>query len=115
MAGRIPPGRTSFGYHSTLHGPERRETSMSEKAKPVLVGDEIKVPAKIHRHRLQFRAKLLENPNYFGNLKASAFDAVSALTSSVIYKECRGIDDGSREKCIDRQFRSCQAERSLSS
>ena len=88
---------------------------MSEKAKPVLVGDEIKVPAKIHRHRLQFRAKLLENPNYFGNLKASAFDAVSALTSSVIYKECRGIDDGSREKCIDRQFRSCQAERSLSS
>ena len=60
---------------------------MTRKDKTESAGDAIRVPAKIHKHRLQFRAKLLENPNYFGNLKASAFDAVSTLTSSVLYEE----------------------------
>ena len=37
------------------------------------------------RRRLQFEARLLENPSNFGNLKASAFEAVAPLTGSVFH------------------------------
>ena len=84
---KISLGRTRFCHNSPLLGSERREIAMTMKDKAESAGDAIKVPAEIHRHRLQFRAKLLENPNYFGNLKASAFDAVSTLTGSVLYEE----------------------------
>ena len=39
------------------------------------------------RERLQFRALVLANPNYFGNIKASPFPPVLNIQSNTTYEE----------------------------
>lgn len=45
------------------------------------------IPTKIVEHRQQFRARLLENPNYFGNLKIKGFQPQVELVGNTTYEE----------------------------
>src|SRR4051812_13673685 len=50
-------------------------------------------PRQVERERTQFRALLLQNPNFFGNLKDSPFKAVASIASNTTYEElkCAGF------------------------
>ncbi len=51
-------------------------------------------PAEPERERTQFRALLLQNPNYFGNLEVSELKPVKVLQSDTSYEqlECIGLN-----------------------
>ena len=48
---------------------------------------EVDVAQKFTRERAQFRALILANPNYFGNLKESPFKAVLNIQGNTFYEE----------------------------
>lgn len=60
---------------------------MAEHDKEDLAVGAVTVPAEIRAHRLKFKARLLQNPNYFGNLEATGFEATSKLLNSVLYEQ----------------------------
>jgi hypothetical protein len=51
-------------------------------------------PAVIEPERVQFRALILQNPNYFGNVEISPFKPVKPITSNTSYEEvtCVGLN-----------------------
>ena len=57
------------------------------------LGMKTELPAP-EKERSEFRALLLKNPNYFGNLKASTFKAVKAMVGNTKYEEltCIGFN-----------------------
>jgi hypothetical protein len=48
-------------------------------------------PRQVERERTQFRALLLQNPNFFGNLKDSPFKAVKSILSNTTYEELKCV------------------------
>lgn len=48
-------------------------------------------PPKVERERSQFRALLLQNPNFFGNLKDSPFKPVKSILSNTSYEELKCV------------------------
>lgn len=46
-----------------------------------------KIPARTEKFRREFRALLLQNPNYFGNLAASGFPAAVEFAGSTTYEQ----------------------------
>jgi hypothetical protein len=48
-------------------------------------------PRQVERERTQFRALLLQNPNFFGNLKDSPFKAVASIASNTTYEELKCV------------------------
>ena len=68
---------------------------MASKKEPA---DLLKVPEqlkaglqKVERERSQFRALILQNPNFFGNLKGSPFKAVKSILSNTTYEELKCV------------------------
>ena len=47
--------------------------------------------ADVPKERTQFRALIVGNPNYFGNLKASAFAPVLSVTGNTTYEEIKCV------------------------
>jgi hypothetical protein len=60
---------------------------MAEYDRKDLAVGAVKVPRRIQTHRLNFKARLLQNPNYFGNLQATGFQPEVQLTHSIFYEE----------------------------
>ncbi|MGH9379983.1 MAG: hypothetical protein ACRD2Z_05170 [Thermoanaerobaculia bacterium] len=60
---------------------------MSARESDEKAAGSIRIPAQIEEHRRQFRARLLENPNYFGNLKISGFEPQVELVGNTTYEE----------------------------
>lgn len=48
-------------------------------------------PPKVERERTQFRALILQNPNYFGNLTASPLKAVKSMVANTTYEELKCV------------------------
>jgi hypothetical protein len=46
---------------------------------------------QVERERTQFRALILQNPNYFGNLKVSPFSPVQSIVSNTSYEELKCV------------------------
>jgi hypothetical protein len=61
---------------------------------PVDPADAAKTPANVEPERQHFRALLLANPNYFGNLENSTFQPVKPLKGNTSYEQlvCLGLD-----------------------
>lgn len=67
-------------YVSTSSAQQLRERSRSDISR----GD---ISRRIEPERRQFRALLLANPNYFGNLETSSFEAVKIIKNNTSYEE----------------------------
>ncbi len=48
-------------------------------------------PLKVERERTQFRALILQNPNYFGNLTASPLKAIKSMVANTTYEELKCV------------------------
>src|SRR5258705_8718177 len=62
------------------------------KTGPVVPDKTAVAPAiKVEPERAQFKALILQNPNYSGNLKASAFKAAKSIVSNTTYEELKCV------------------------
>lgn len=50
-----------------------------------------KQPRAVEQERLLFRSLILQNPNFFGNLKGSSFKAVKSIASNTTYEELKCV------------------------
>ena len=48
-------------------------------------------PRPVEQERTLFRSLILQNPNFFGNLKGSAFKSVKSVTSNTTYEELKCV------------------------
>lgn len=60
---------------------------MSARESKAKAAVSIRIPADIQKHRSEFKPLLLQNPNFFGNLKGSAFKAQVELIGNTTYEE----------------------------
>jgi len=53
--------------------------------------EEPRQPRPVEQERILFRSLILQNPNFFGNLKGSAFKAVKSIASNTTYEELKCV------------------------
>src|SRR5262249_31925807 len=90
-----PPQHATTPNHSHNNGGQAMEPENNPKKPPTEKQPEpekaaIKKPpneSQFERERRQFRALILANPNYFGNIKVSPFKPALSIQSNTTYEE----------------------------